>query len=703
MRPLSLVLALTLAPAAACALPDSDYFGRVEARPDPTHFRWCNNGEPEYVDPALGTATVDIHIMYQMFDGLTQHDAQGLPEPSLATSWTVSEDQRTFTFSLRRDGRWSNGRAITSADFVYSLTRVLHPLTASARAESLWKIRNGEAYTSDRARLLLADAGPFRAGDVVEVLPDGAGKRPPSSNLRKARAQVPLTIDPQVGAPAHAKVPTGGEVTVIELDETGALVWVHAADGNAGDGVYGWAPRSAFDAPNDGLEYRVRGLPPTAPIEGTVRGRDLLMTPAVLGIRAPDPYTLVIHTGPPTPYLVDLTLQAGYRLSPREAVAKSPRRWTRPGTIVTSGPFHLRAWRERDKLELIRSPTFWDRAHVRLERVTILSVTDVAAAAAIYHQGGCDATVSNNLPASYYAVLAGERGGRVRKDYLRAPFLGVYVYLINVEKLSNRHLRRALSHALDRRVLPEILKGGQIPTEQYTPGAPIASLSDADLALCGVSRDSPGVAMIVVKDRVCYVPPLGPRFDLELAKKELALAKAELGAEFPSSITIRFNTGVEYHKHIAEWVQHQWHDVLGLDVRLESQEFKTFLKDTRERRYQVARLGWIGNLPDPEAEFLRTFRCKNPDNRTGFCDPEFERLFDLAENEPDRQKRMTIIAQAEAVLMDQAAVLPMFVYTQHHLQKPYVRGLDVNFVDQQNLRRVWIDPDWQASLGAKPR
>ncbi len=683
----------------ACSIEDSEWFGRVPT-PDPRHFRLCNAGEPEYIDPAMSTSTIDLRVVYSLFDGLTQHDVQGLPVPSLATHWEASPDQRRFTFHLRKDGRWSNGRSITAADFVYGAARVLHPLTASARAETIWKLQNGREYTIGSARLVWRDAAPFVAGDVVEILPDAAGgAAPPSSNERRARAPLPLRLEPDAKAPAHVTLPAGADVTILELDATRAWAWVAWS---VGDGKHGWALLADLDAPNDERAYRVRRLPRPfstnafTATEATLRGRDLLMLPEVLGIRATDALTLEFELIGPTPYFVDLTLQGGLRPTPREAVALNPRQWTRAGSIVTSGAFDLAFWRQRDRFELVKAKTFWDRERVRLDRVTIYSMNDQAASAAYYYQGSCDALVANNIPASWLPVLAGETGTRIRrKDYHRAPFLGIYVYIINTGKLDNRHLRRALSHALDRSVLPSLLKGGQIPTEQYTPGAPASALSEADRALCGVTTATPGVSMIVVKDQNCYVPPFGARYDLDAAKRELALARAELGARFPSVITVKFNTGIEFHKHIAEWAQHEWKEKLGIDVRLESQEWKTFLKDTRNKEYEVARMGWIGNFADPEGEFLRQYRCESPDNRTGFCDPEFERLFSQAELEPDRGKRLALVREAEQIMMDAQPLIPMFVYTQHHLQKPYVKGLSINFVDQPSLRNVWIDPEWK--------
>ncbi len=704
---------LVLLWASACSIEDSEWFGRVPT-PDPTHFRWCGNGEPEYLDPAMTSSTTDLRIINELFDGLTTHDDQGLPMPSLARSWDVSPDQTRFTFHLRDDARWSNGRPLDAADLVYSAMRTLHPLTASPHAETLWKLRNGKEYTTGVARVLVHDVATLHAGDVVEVLPEGTGTNaiaPPDASARRVRAALPLRLVPDASAPAHATLPAGADVTVLDLGGP-ARDWAWIG-WDVGEGKQGWVPLAELAAPNAERAYRVRRLrqpfadraaAPPAPDEITVHGRDLLMLPEALGVRAVDAHTVEYDLIGPTPYFVDLTLQPALRPTPREAVARSVRRWTQPERIVTSGPFHLTYWHERDRFELVKSPTFWGRADIRLERVTIYSMAEQAANAAYYYQGGCDAVVANGIPGSWLPVLAGETGGKIRrKDYFRGAFLGTYFYVINEKKLNNVHLRRALSAALDRSVLPSILKGGQIASEQFTPGAPNATLSPAEQKLCGVSAATPGVSMIVVKDKACYVPPFGVHYDLELARRELALARTEMGKSFPAFITVKFNTGTEYHKHIAEWVQHEWQATLGIEVHLESQEWKTFLKDTRNKEYDVARMGWIGNFPDPEGEFLRPFLCASPDNRPGFCNQEFERLFAVAEQEPDRQKRLDLVRQAEQIMMDDQPIIPMYVYTQHSLQKPYVKGLSVNFVDQPSLRRVWIDPDWRQHPPSRPQ
>ncbi len=729
---------------AGCGLPGGDYFGKVDPEPDPTHLRWCNSGEPEFLDPALVASTTGLPLVYALFDGLTDYNLQGLPEPSLATHWEISPDQRRFTFHLHDRGRWSNGRAITAHDFAFHLERVLSPLSFSRNAEPLWRLKAGQLYTEGRVKKVLHDSPPFRAGDVVEVvavlgIEDGprvvelpAVRRTdiigvihevPNSNVRTA--VVPMALR-EKGAPvaqAYAIVPANQEVTLIDLDdEFGGESWayVHWAEG---DGVYGWVKTAQLTGqPNSETLYWVRELakPHQVGVEvapgdiakelvaerrvGAVTGDALLTLPELIGIRVPDDTTLVLETWGPVPYFIDMTVQQAFRPTPREAVVRRPLRWTRPEHIITSGPFHLRRWHERDRIELRKSPTYWRRDQVKLERLTVYSMDDQAASTNYYMQGGCDAVASNNIPTSYLQALSRGTRGRRYRDFISAPYLGNYFYIINTEKLSNVHLRRALSHAIDRSPIPSLLHGGEIPTEQHTPGTPISQLGDADLKLCGVTRDTPGLAMIVRSGELCYVPAPGLEFDPAKARAELARARAELGDDFPESISLKFNTGVESHKILAEYMQHEWQQKLGLTIELSSQEWKTYLKDTVAGEYEIGRFGGIGNFPDPESEVLAVFKCNAPDNRTRFCNEDFERYFTAAEATSDRRERLALIRKAEEIVVAEAPVIPIYVYTQHQLQKPYVRDLEVNLSNKQPLYRAWIDRDWRKRVqAAEPR
>ena len=214
-----------------------------------------------------------------------------------------------------------------------------------------------------------------------------------------------------------------------------------------------------------------------------------------------------------------------------------------------------------------------------------------------------------------------------------------------------------------------------------------------DLAACGVTHDDAGRRAADGPGGLCYVPPPGLEFDLARAKAEVAAARAEGGV--PAKLHYIFNAGGEAHKQIAEYAQAAWR-AIGLDVELEAQEWNAMLAATRSGDFEIARLGNIGNVADTESEFLPLFRCASPDNRGRYCSPEFERLMDDARTLTDRAARNAKLRDAEAQMIGDAPVIPLYVYTQKHLIKPYVHDLAINLVDHPSLWRAWIDPDWRA-------
>src|SRR5262249_16474775 len=149
---------------------------------------------------------------------------------------------------------------------------------------------------------------------------------------------------------------------------------------------------------------------------------------------------------------------------------------------------------------------------------------------------------------------------------------------------------------------------------------------------------------------------------------------------FPARLNYRYNAGSEAHKQIAEYLQAEWRE-LGIDVDIEAQEFNSLLEDTRNGNYELARLGNIGFIADTESEFLALFRCNAPENRGKYCSPEFERLMDEARTLRDRDARNAKLREAEAVMIADAPLIPLYVFTQKHLIKPYVRGLSTNLID----------------------
>jgi len=705
---------------AACGMPEGDYFGKLDRPVDPTHFRWCNHGDPDFLDPARAASTTSTPLISAMYAGLTTYGPDGNPVPSLATRWEIDDELRTFTFHLRGDARWSNGRALTAYDVAYTALRVAHPLTGSPNSDSINPLKGITGYLTRTVFVLRRDLPPYRAGEVVELAAERAGEAPPAAPdvaLRTSSRELALR---DLGAPeaaAYARVAAGRPVTLVMTTGGRATPpspdgapWAYVFSGPASAGVYGWVPAALLDGePNGGASLRVRRVlakhapGPATPEERaaderatrpvvTASGRDLAHSTDAIGVRVVDARTIVFECADPTPFFVAVTANRALRTAPIEAVSRWPAAWTRPDRIVTSGPLHLTLWEERDRVELVRSPTYWDPAEVRFERMTALAIDDQAAATNIYYTGGCDAMATNWIPSTYLPALNGELRGRPYKDYRVDPYLSIYFLWVQTQKLRDRHLRRALSLAIDRSQVPRFTHGGEMPTSQLTPGASIASLSDRDLAACGVARGDPGVALVMEAGALCYVPPPGLDYDPEAAARELALARKDPSWKEP--LEYRYNAGSEAHKQIAEYLQAAWRKI-GLRVELVAQEWNSLLADTRAGNFQIARLGNSGTIADTESEFLPLFRCGSPDNRGRYCSQEFERLMEEARTIRDRKARNAVLRRAEAVMLADAPVIPIYVYTQKHLIRPYVRDYSINLVDQTALWRVWLDPAWR--------
>ncbi|TYR75970.1 peptide ABC transporter substrate-binding protein [Rossellomorea vietnamensis] len=106
------------------------------------------SSEPPSLDPALATDTTSGWIIEHTFEGLYTNDENGEVVPALAEDVEISEDKKTYTFTLR-DAKWSNGDPITANDFEYSWKRTLNPETGSSFAFYLYYLKGAEEYNKD--------------------------------------------------------------------------------------------------------------------------------------------------------------------------------------------------------------------------------------------------------------------------------------------------------------------------------------------------------------------------------------------------------------------------------------------------------------------------------------------------------------------------------------------------------------------------
>jgi oligopeptide transport system substrate-binding protein len=122
-----LLLSLLLTACNQIQSPKNEPFYAQKVTPPPVQeFRWSNGKLPKSFDPAFAAASPETDIVRAVYEGLTDVDPKTLqPVPAIAARWTASEDNKVWTFYLRRDAKWSNGETITAKDFSRSWKRLV--------------------------------------------------------------------------------------------------------------------------------------------------------------------------------------------------------------------------------------------------------------------------------------------------------------------------------------------------------------------------------------------------------------------------------------------------------------------------------------------------------------------------------------------------------------------------------------------------
>ena len=387
---------------------------------------------------------------------------------------------------------------------------------------------------------------------------------------------------------------------------------------------------------------------------------------SIVGVEAVDNFTLRVRLENPIPYFLNLLSFYTFMPVPRHVIEQlkdkgfNPDLWTRPRNIVSNGAYVLKEWKFRQYMLFEKNPRYWNADRVRTPQIKAYMVESYNTCLNLYRTGEIDFPGGNtSLPGEFMDHL------RAFKDFSNEPYLGCYFYWFNMKEppLDNPQVRKALSLAIDRQSLVEhVTRAGQIPT--------------ADLVPDGLAG---------------YDSLKSPLFDPDKAKRLLAAAGYPNGIGFPH-LTLIYNTS-EGHKQVAEAAQQMWKDHLEIDVRIENQEWKVYLKNLELMNFQMARMGWIGDYPDPYT-FLELLSKHSGNNHAGFSDKHYDALLTQASRTTDPADRLAILRQAEQYAVEQQPLLPLYVYTRSQMIKPYVKGIWSNYQDRHAWKYIWIDERW---------
>ena len=384
---------------------------------------------------------------------------------------------------------------------------------------------------------------------------------------------------------------------------------------------------------------------------------------SLIGVKATDDYTLSVELEAPTPYFLSLLTFTTYLPVDKKLVETNPDWAKSVDNFVSNGPFIMKEWVPQDKIVVEKNPNYWNVSEVKIDNIKFTMVINNTTELAMFETGQID--FATNPPPVEFDWLKKQNKLKIE------PYIGTYYYLFNTSKppFNDKKVRRALTLAIDRKSIVEnITKAGQRPALAFVPNGIMDAKSDREF------RDVGGEYLT---DN-----------NFEEAKTLLAEAGYPDGKGFPK-FTILYNTS-EVHQAIAQAIQQMWKEKLGINCDLTNQEWQVYLDNRQKLNYDVARAGWIGDYADPNT-FLDIFMSGSGNNDTGWKNEQYDELIKKAKIQNDAWLRMTILHEAEAIIMDELIFMPIYFYTRPLLVKPWLKDYISSPLGYTDFKWAYID------------
>jgi oligopeptide transport system substrate-binding protein len=528
---------------------------------------------------------------------------------------------------------------------------------------------------SMRRRALMTTAASAAA---LGTLPWREARAQASQNLlRRGNGSEPQTLDPHKAT----GVPEGNVLrdlfeTLVTHDGKGGVTpglaqrWDISPDGltytfhlrpNAK-----WSNGDAFTAEDVVWSWRRAVDPATAsrfawlykPVDNADDITKGTKPPSALGVSAADPRTVVVKLNTVTSFFIELV--SHYSMSPvhRASFERGGAQWTRPGNLVSSGAYMLTEWTPQSHLKMVRNPHYYNADQVRIPEVVFYPTEDRAAEVRRFRAGELDTTYE--LPVEEIPTLR----TAMPNEFRNSVYFGTYYLTMNNQKApySDPRVRRALALVIDREaIINQILRAGEVPAYSWVPpGATDYAPQTLDF------RDWPMQRRIDEAKRLVTAAGYGPSRPLE--------------------VEFLYNTN-SIHQRIGVALASMWQQHLGARTEQRNMEFQVYLDATARKEYGLARAGWIGATHADASYFLEKFEGSAGEaNTAAWKNANYDRYLGEANKTADPKRRRTLMEQAEAEMMKDIPIIPIYYYTRSRLVAGRVQGWETNVRDVNPTR-----------------
>ncbi len=448
------------------------------------------------------------------------------------------------------------------------------------------------------------------------------------------------------------------------------IKWSDGKPVTAGDFVYSWK-RLATPATAADYCYMIDMVKGYAEINGGIPEKDAqgnvvlgedgqpvikeYADPDTLAVEAPDDKTFVATLTYDCPYFLEICAFPAAFPVREDVVSADPDGWTHNvSTYISNGAYTLTQWEHNSQIVMAKNENYYDYDKLGPDTITFKLMDDNNAMLTGFNSGELD--FIEDMPVDEIPSLLNSGDLRI------VPYIGTYYVCYNVEKapFNNPKVRQAFTLAIDAQYIVEnVTQTGQVPASGFVPSG-----------VAGVGPDfraEGGDYWTPATDDAQYEK------NCEQARQLLAEAGYPNGEGFPT-VTYLYNAS-DNHKKIGEALQQQWQTALGVEVKLENQEWAAFLETRKEGNYQIARNGWIADYNDP-ISFLDMWLTGGGNNDAQYSNPDYDAAINEAKSTADPEARMAAMHRAEDIIMGQDWALgPIYFYTQKYMLNSDVKGM----------------------------
>ncbi|MEE0785625.1 MAG: peptide ABC transporter substrate-binding protein, partial [Oscillospiraceae bacterium] len=484
------------------------------------------------------------------------------------------------------------------------------------------------------------------------------------------------------------------------------LTWSDGEPLTAGDFVFAWN-RAASAALGADYGYMMEVIDGYAEVSAANDDGTPVNPDAKLNVEAPDDRTLVVTLSNSVPYWNELLAFPVY-FPVREDVVADEAWATDPSTYVSNGAYTLTGWEHNSVITMTKNENYYDADSITMDTLNFYLSDDSNNMLANFKSG--EWQLIDDVPTNEISTLKTE----YPDEFVINGQIGTYYACWNINEQilpadstltgdeaekAKEEIRNAIALLFDRNyIVEEVAQGGQLPASSFVAMGLTNPDGSQFYETAGHDDSFPG-----------YYDVSEDSFEanfssaIETLKKYYAFDEAsQKFTNFPS-LTYLYNTN-ESHKAIAEYLQGALAQV-GIDMKLENQEWNTFLNTRKAGDYSMARNGWLADYNDP-ISFLDMWISTSGNNDVQFGKGEnanvaiynldltpygydtkvengtwaetYDVLISTIKSCTDTDNRYAMMHMAEDMLMETGCIVPLYFYTDLYMLDDSVHGFYSN-------------------------